>query len=114
MKTRLTHVRVNVSDIEKSLKWYETVLGFENNGGWPLEKPNYYGFVSEEGASFSIMAVHGGFTSGRYNFQVDDVDELWETLKDKAEVVEALFDTAYGTRKFTIKDLDGNELGFCK
>ena len=29
-----------------------------------------------------------------------------------AEVVEALFDTPYGTRKFTVKDPDGNELGF--
>ena len=48
MKTRLTHVRINVSDINRALKWYE----------------------------------------------------------------EPLFDTPWRTRKFTIKDLDGNELGF--
>jgi uncharacterized glyoxalase superfamily protein PhnB len=29
-----------------------------------------------------------------------------------AEVVEPLHDTPYGTRKFTIRDPDGNELGF--
>ena len=39
---------------------------------------------------------------------------LAENLKDGVEIVEPLFDTAYGTRKFTIRDLDGNELGFVK
>jgi uncharacterized glyoxalase superfamily protein PhnB len=31
-----------------------------------------------------------------------------------AEVVEPLFDTAYGTRKLTVKDPEGNELGFAR
>jgi len=35
-------------------------------------------------------------------------------VKDNATVVEPLFDTAYGTRKFTIADPDGNELGFVR
>lgn len=47
---------------------------------------------------------------GRYNFDVENVDILWEKLKDKAEVVEPIFDTPYGT----IKDLDENELGLCR
>ena len=38
----------------------------------------------------------------------------WEYLKEKVEIVEPLFDTPYGTRKFTIRDIDGNELGFAK
>jgi uncharacterized glyoxalase superfamily protein PhnB len=47
----------------------------------------------------------------RFNFTVDDPDELWHGLKDDVTVVEPLFDTSYGTRKFTIADPDGNELG---
>lgn len=112
MKTRLNHVRINVSDINKALKWYEEILGFENDGGWPLENPTYYDFVSEYGAKFAIMEVKSGQSHGRLNFQVDNVDELWEKLKDKVEIIEPIFDTPWGTRKFTIKDLDGNELGF--
>jgi uncharacterized glyoxalase superfamily protein PhnB len=112
MKTRLNHIRVNVSDINKALRWYKEILGFENDSGWPLDNPTYYDFVSEEGATFSIMEVTGEKSHGRYNFQVDNVDELWKTLKDKVEIVEPLFDTPWGTRKFTIMDLDGNELGF--
>lgn len=112
MKTRLNHVRVNVSDINKALKWYEEILGFENDGGWPLENPTYYDFVSEVGAKFAIMEVKSDKSRSRLNFQVDNIDELWDKLKDKVEIIEPIFDTPWGTRKFTIKDLDGNELGF--
>lgn len=51
---------------------------------------------------------------GRFNFTVDDPDALWDQLNGKVTVIEPLFDTAYGTRKFTITDLDGNELGFVR
>ena len=51
---------------------------------------------------------------GRYNFTVHDVEGWWSRLRDRATVVEPLHDTPYGTRKFTIADPDGNELGFVK
>ena len=35
------------------------------------------------------------------NFVVDDPAALWTELHDQAVVVEPLFDTPYGTRKFT-------------
>ena len=47
-----------------------------------------------------------------FNFKVGDVDAGWSRLSPNADVIEPLFDTPYGTRKFTIRDLDGNELGF--
>ena len=53
-------------------------------------------------------------SAGRFNFSVRDVDAWWEKLRDRAEVVEPLFDTPYGTRKFTVRDPDGNELGFVR
>lgn len=112
MKTRLNHIRVNVSDINKSLKWYEEILGFEYDSCWPSENPTYYDFKSKEGATFAIMEVKGAKSHGRLNFSVDEVEELWGKLKDKVDIVEPLFDTPWGTKKFTIRDLDGNELGF--
>ncbi len=112
MKTRLLHVRANVSDLNRAIEWYERVLGFKVTGTWPPEKPNYAHFDSEDGATFSIMEDPRVPSNGRFNFRVEDADALWESLKDKVEIVEELFDTPYGTRKFTIRDLDGNELGF--
>jgi len=114
MNTRLMHVRANVQQLNQAIEWYTRVLGFEVMNLWPPERPIYADFKFGEGAQFSIAEAQPVPTGGRFNFSVKDVDGLWETLKDQVEVVEPLFDTAYGQRKFTIQDLDGNELGFIK
>ena len=112
MKTRLTHVRINVRDLQAAIDWYREMLGYEVRNTWPPEEPNYADFAPAQGASFSLMVADPVPTGGRCNFSVEDVDALWEKLKDRVDVVEPLFETAYGSRKFTIRDLDGNELGF--
>ncbi len=112
MKTKLTHVRINVSNLAKAVDWYEHVLGFEKNGGWPPEKPTYMDFCAADGAVIAIMEGLTGKSCARLNFVVENVNELWARLKDQVEIVEPLMDTPWGTRKFTIMDLDGNELGF--
>ena len=113
MKTNLTHIKLGVSDIEKSLKWYTEVLGFEVDSCMPEDNPTYYDFKGD-GACFSIGLADGGkiYHGGRTNFEVENVDKLWEKIKDKVDVVEPVWDTPWGTRKFTIADPDGNELGF--
>ena len=45
---------------------------------------------------------------------VRDFDQWWADLQDRADVVEPLYDPPYGTRKFTVRDPDGNELGFVR
>ena len=112
METRLEHARANVRDLAAALEWYTTVLGFEVDSVWPPDAPNYAHFKAAGGATFAVMEAEG--RSARFNFTVDDPDGLWEELKDRVTVIEPLFDTAYGTRKFTIADPDGNELGFVK
>lgn len=112
MKTRLTHTRANVSDLHKSINWYENVLGFECLGADITDRWQYAQFECSEGAFFSIMVADTSGTSARFNFKVDDVDTLWNSLKDKAKIIETIETMPYGNRKFTIADLDGNELGF--
>lgn len=47
--------------------------------------------------------------------QVDDVDELHERAKrEGAVILEDLWDAWWGTRQFTVADLDGNLLAFAK
>lgn len=58
------------------------------------------------------MVADTSGTSARFNFSVDDVDALWDKLKDKVTVIEPIETMPYGNRKFTIADPDGNELGF--
>ena len=112
MLTRLEHARANVADVARAVGWYTTVLGFEVLSYWPPDQPNYADFRSEAGATFAVMEAEG--RGARFNFSVDDPDALWQKWKDKATVVEPLFDTPYGARKFTIADPDGNELGFVR
>lgn len=112
MKTRLMHVRANVSNLYKSIEWYENILGFECTGADITDRWSYADFECGGGATFAIAVSDKGATSARFNFDVDDVDELWEKIKDKVTVVEAIETMPYGTRKFIITDPDGNELGF--
>lgn len=112
MKTRLSHVRANVSDLHKAIKWYEDVLGFENNGVDINEKWQYVDFKSKDGAVFALSVSENIPSHGRFNFDVENIDELWKKLKDKVRIIEPIQTMPYGTRKFTISDPDGNELGF--
>jgi predicted enzyme related to lactoylglutathione lyase len=112
VRTKLDHVRANVADLRRAVEWYEQTLGFEAESYWPLENPNYAHFKTAGGATFAVMEAPG--RGARFNFTVDDPDSLWERVKDSVTVVEPLFDTPYGTRKFTIADPDGNELGFVR
>lgn len=106
----MEHARANVSDLGAAITWYTEVLGFEVEAKWPPERPDYAHFRSASGAVFAIQEADG--RGGRFNFTVDDPDETWAQLRDRVVVVEPLVDTPYGTRKFTIADPDGNELGF--
>jgi len=112
VKTRLTHTRANVRNLQRAVAWYEEVLGFRVRNQWPEAEPVYADFESAEGATFSVMVAEPIPTGARFNFLVEGVDALWDKLKDRVDTVETLFDTPYGSRKFTIRDPDGNELGF--
>jgi predicted enzyme related to lactoylglutathione lyase len=110
---RLEHVRVNVSDFARAVAWYEEILGLPAQSHWPPEAPKYAHFQTGS-TQFAISELDPVPAAGRYNFSVRDVDAWWEQLRDRAEVIEPLFDTPYGTRKFTVCDPDGNELGFVR
>lgn len=52
-----------------------------------------------------------GFT-GSFYFTTDDVDSLWEKLKDKATVCYDIEDFPYGMREFAVYDNNGYLLQF--
>jgi catechol 2,3-dioxygenase-like lactoylglutathione lyase family enzyme len=109
---RLTHVRVNVQDLAAAIEWYERLLGVPAAGHWPAGDPTYAHFTLGA-AQFALGRYDPATATGaRFNFEVDDVDAWWHRLNPEYDVLETLVDTPYGTRKFTIRDPDGNELGF--
>jgi uncharacterized glyoxalase superfamily protein PhnB len=58
------------------------------------------------------MFNQGGETSDRARREVDlyvyadDVDDLYQRLKDRVEVVKGLHHTFYGAREFIIRDVN--------
>ncbi len=109
---RLTHVRANVRNLADAIAWYEDLLGIPAEGHWPPHAPTYAHF-SLGPAQFAIGRYDPAPATGaRFNFEVDSADEWWARLGQTADVVEPLTTTPYGSRKFTIRDPDGNELGF--
>lgn len=114
MKPTLGHVRINVSNIQDSVKWYQEVLNFKIKHRYPADNPTYIQFETEGGAGFAIQQEEKVPSYGRFNFDYQDVERLWEELKDKVTVIEELWSTPWGSTKFTIIDPDGNELGFVK
>ncbi len=109
---RLVHVRVNVRDLGQAIEWYERLLGVSAHGHWPPDDPTYAHFTLGP-AQFAVGQYEPAPATGaRFNFEVTDVDAWWARVRLGADVLEPLFTTDYGTRKFTIRDPDGNELGF--
>jgi predicted enzyme related to lactoylglutathione lyase len=109
---RLTHIRVNVRDLTTASQWYERLLGVPATNHYPPEAPTYAHFTVGP-VQFALGQYEPAPATGaRFNFEVNDVDAWWSQLRESADVLEPLFDTPYGTRKFTIRDPDGNELGF--
>jgi predicted enzyme related to lactoylglutathione lyase len=108
----LTHVRVNVRDLGAAIGWYERLLGVEAGGHWPPDEPTYAHFTLGP-TQFALGRYDPAPSTGvRFNLEVENVDAWWARIGRDADVVEPLFDTPYGSRKFTIRDPDGNELGF--
>ncbi|MFZ4452923.1 VOC family protein [Salibacterium aidingense] len=112
MKLTLKHVQINVSDLERAVKWYEKMLDFKASSMWPPEKPEYADFETGGQVTFALAKGTPYPSGARCNFYVEDVELCWKKLKDRAVILESLHNTPYGLRRFSIKDPDGNELGF--
>lgn len=102
-------------DLKGTIEFYTNSLGFtagevSEDWGWAtlwiddvaimLTRPNEH-----------IPYDKIGFT-GSFYFTTDDVDALWEKLKDKGRVCYGIEDFYYGMREFAIYDNNGYLLQF--
>ena len=111
-------------DLAATILFYETVLGFKG-------KSNFPNFATLRKDSVEIMFVvpqdepveckePGGnqefFTkpilTGSLFIVTDQVDRLWELVKDKATIKDAINNREYLMRDFSILDNNGYELVF--
>jgi len=102
-------------DLKGSVDFYTTILGFtavefREDWGWAsLNKDNVWLMLSRPSEHEKFEKI--GFT-GSFYFTTDDVDALWEELKDKARICYGIEDFFYGMREFAIYDNNGYLLQF--
>lgn len=102
---------IHVPDVRATVEWYESI-GFD--------VVQTYGDGTGENFSFAIMSF--GETRVMFNTDgepsdkdrrevdlyvyTDNVDEIYETLKDRVDVIDSPHDRFYGMRELIIRDLN--------
>lgn len=103
------------NDIEESVDFYVSNLGFEcktmePEWGWAsIQLGNIRIMFSRPSAH--LYFEHPFFT-GSFYFNVDDVNALWEKLKEHSNIGYPIEDFDYGMREFAIYDNNGYLLQF--
>ena len=107
---------LTTDNMDRSVRFYVDVLGFTCG----MQTPSYSNLSRDdvrimlatpnehskwEGASFTGQLYIGLETA-------DQVDELWERVKDRAAVIYAVDDFHYGAHEFGIRDDNGYHLAF--
>jgi len=101
---------IHVPDVLATVEWYKNI-------GFTVD--NTYGNEGD-GLSFAILSFgdtqvmfnQGGGTSSSKRREVDlyvytdGIDQLYEQLKDKVDLIEGPHDTFYGMREFIFRDLN--------
>jgi Glyoxalase/Bleomycin resistance protein/Dioxygenase superfamily len=101
---------IHVPDVRATATWYEsigfTVLETYDDGADGLS------FAILSAGTTRVMFNQGGRPSAERRREVDlyvdvdEVDELFASLKDRVDVVKAPHDTHYGMRELIIRDLN--------
>ncbi len=102
-------------DVARSVKFYVDQLGFTCT--LQLE-----GFARVQlGAAEIMLALpnahrpwQGPHFTGSIYLDVDNVDELWESLKTRARIVYPIETMEYGLREFGVLDDNGYQLSFAQ
>src|SRR5688500_10139066 len=111
-------------DLEQTILFYETVLGFKKQ----TQYPNFVSLTRDKVELMFVLPIDESedckdpnnkqeffpkpmLTSSIYII-TEKVDELWEFVKDKATIEAPVCDKEYMMRDFSILDNNGYELVF--
>ena len=102
-------------DIESTINFYTTHFGFTCTS-----YDEKYGWASLSNGDVEIMLsnpnAHIPFTkpnfTGSFYFRTNDVDALWNTVKDKLRICYPIENFDYGMREFAVYDNNGYLLQF--
>lgn len=98
-------------DIKITKSFYKEILEFNVS-----DSANNTCTIEKEGGTIiftseNLWSGHPKYTGTIYFF-IDNVDEYYESIKDKAIILWPLQNMSYGTREFGVKDYDEYTLTF--
>lgn len=117
-----------VDNIDRSLHFYEQVLGFSRAFHVPEQPPFVFACVANGGVEIFLNdkaavarehpqhASNLGATFGNQLFieMTSGIEAWWGELKDRAPVIMALVTQWYGVKEFAIADPDGHVIVFAE
>lgn len=113
-----------VEDVRQTLRFYRDVLGFETLTTVEGDEETNFAIVhrdavelmfqSRKSLSENVPALTGSTIGASQTFyiEVSAVDQLYQQLSGKVEIVVDMHNTLYGTREFYFRDLNGYILSF--
>ena len=102
---------IHVPDVRATVDWYQQI-GFNVVATYGDETGDNFSFAIVSFGETEVMFNTDGETSDKRRREVDlyvytdDIDGLYESLKDRVDVVERPHDTFYGQRELIIRDLN--------
>lgn len=112
-----------VDDMERSIQWYTDVLGFKKNIATPEINPVFVSLSNEnvdimlysrqefskEIPKFKEINLGGSFV---LYISVENIQSLYNSIKEKAKIIQELHKTDYGSEEFSLEDPNGYVLMF--
>jgi len=108
-------ISLTTEDVARSVRFYVEQLGFS----CPFQSES---FARVEMDHADIMLAlpnahvpwQGPRFTGAIYLDVDNIDDLWERLKDRVRIVYPIEDMQYGLREFGVLDDNGYQLSFAQ
>ena len=117
---KITHITTElmVDDIQKTIDFYKDILGFKITISVPEENPFFVVInngpvdlmlyqrdqFSEEIPKFKDILIGGSIA---LYMNVENIESLFEVLKEKVKIIQELHETNYGTKEFSFEDCNG-------
>jgi uncharacterized glyoxalase superfamily protein PhnB len=109
---------LETDDLKATIKFYTKILGFKQGDALPDSKNPTWVTLYKDNVYLMFAARNEHSTiprpimSGSLYLYTDDVEKLWNELKDKAEIEYPIENFDYGMREFAIRDCNGYLLQF--
>jgi len=105
---------LEVENMDETIAFYETILDFKcierQNNEWAIVQKDDVSIMFSD-RFYKDEYPNTCMTGGLY-INTDNIDVIWQILKDKVRVSYPIEDFEYGMREFSIYDNNGYRLQF--